>query len=144
MIRPLLLALVIASASGGGCSSVVEFTTPLELGEQCGDGVDNDGNGTIDCDDASCAAFPACAETCGNGRLDPGEECDDHNRLPDDGCGPDCTIDEGCGNGTLDPNERATTAIGSDGCHRPAAKRRQRYRARGVRPRRQHQRHRRV
>jgi cysteine-rich repeat protein len=31
------------------------------------------------------------AEGCGNGSVDPGEECDDGNALGDDGCAPTCT-----------------------------------------------------
>ena len=32
--------------------------------------------------------------TCGNGRLDPGEACDDGNAIPGDGCSADCTAVE--------------------------------------------------
>jgi cysteine-rich repeat protein len=115
MMRSLVLSVFVV-----GCTSVVEFATPAELGEQCGDGVDNDANGMTDCDDPSCATFPACTQLCGNGKLDPGEECDDGNRLPDDGCGPDCTIDEGCGNGVIDPGEQCDDGNldDSDGCLR--------------------------
>ncbi|MBU1510151.1 DUF4215 domain-containing protein [Myxococcota bacterium] len=36
---------------------------------------------------------------CGNGVLDPNEQCDDFNRLPDDGCSVTCVLEEGwdCG-----------------------------------------------
>jgi cysteine-rich repeat protein len=34
-----------------------------------------------------CTGTPSiCAQTCGNGAVDEGEECDDMNALPDDGC----------------------------------------------------------
>ena len=33
--------------------------------------------------------------TCGNGAMDPGEECDDGNDDPYDGCTPSCTINDG-------------------------------------------------
>lgn len=37
---------------------------------------------------------------CGNGRLDPGERCDDGNTMSGDSCPSDCTSDEPqCGNG---------------------------------------------
>jgi cysteine-rich repeat protein len=39
-------------------------------------------------------------QRCGNGVLDPGEECDDGNTLPDDGCEPTCTP-TGCGDGAI-------------------------------------------
>jgi cysteine-rich repeat protein len=48
---------------------------------------------------ASGGSFP-----CGNGVVDPGEECDDANRTRGDGCRPDCTV-EACGDGILDPQE---------------------------------------
>jgi cysteine-rich repeat protein len=37
------------------------------------------------------SAMPAA---CGNGVVDPGEQCDDANQEPLDGCSPSCTIDE--------------------------------------------------
>ena len=33
----------------------------------------------------------AIDHSCGDGKVDPGEECDDGNNLPGDGCEPDCT-----------------------------------------------------
>ena len=39
---------------------------------------------------------------CGNGRIDPGEMCDDGNQLGTDGCSADCSSDETCGNGVID------------------------------------------
>jgi cysteine-rich repeat protein len=41
----------------------------------------------------------ACGCECGNGILDPGEQCDDGNRINGDGCSADCMIEcggEGC------------------------------------------------
>jgi hypothetical protein len=48
----------------------------------CGDGIDNDGDGYIDCEDADCYDVPACAshEICGDGTDDNGDgltDCDD-------------------------------------------------------------------
>src|SRR5581483_4963614 len=40
--------------------------------------------------------------TCGDGRKDSGEACDDGNNLDGDGCSADCKSNETCGNGTLD------------------------------------------
>jgi cysteine-rich repeat protein len=40
---------------------------------------------------------------CGDGRVDPGESCDDGGRR-DGGCTEDCRLDS-CGNGELDPGE---------------------------------------
>jgi cysteine-rich repeat protein len=41
---------------------------------------------------------------CGNGLLDPGEQCDDGNILDADGCSHLCAL-EVCGNHNLDPGE---------------------------------------
>jgi cysteine-rich repeat protein len=43
---------------------------------------------------------------CGDGNLDPGEECDDHNRASDDGCSDSCKLelDE------VEPNETTSSA----------------------------------
>lgn len=43
---------------------------------------------------------------CGDGKLDPGEECDDHNDASNDGCSSSCTLelDE------IEPNETTLTA----------------------------------
>lgn len=40
--------------------------------------------------------------TCGNGRLDPGELCDDGNTSAGDGCSTDCSSTEICGNAIVD------------------------------------------
>jgi len=39
---------------------------------------------------------------CGDGRLDPGEVCDDGNNRDGDGCSHDCKSLEFCGNGIID------------------------------------------
>jgi cysteine-rich repeat protein len=53
-----------------------------------------------------CAAVQkvCIANDCGNGMVDPGEQCDDGNVIDGDGCSSTCQI-EGCGNGVLDPGE---------------------------------------
>ena len=40
--------------------------------------------------------------TCGNGVIDPEEECDDGNQIAGDGCSPDCRSAELCGNAIVD------------------------------------------
>ena len=40
---------------------------------------------------------------CGNGRVDPGEVCDDGNSVTGDGCSSACQSNETCGNGIVDP-----------------------------------------
>ncbi len=53
---------------------------------------------------------------CGDGILDPGEICDDGNRIDDDGCTNDCQIrivPPFCGDGVLQPAAGETCEIGS-------------------------------
>ena len=45
-----------------------------------------------------------CCTRCGNGVLDPGEECDDGNLTPGDGCSGVCGPDT-CGDGVVDAGE---------------------------------------
>ncbi len=54
---------------------------------------------------------------CGDGTLDPGEECDDGNNAAGDGCRGNCTL-EICGDGILDPQEQCDDGNDddSDGC----------------------------
>ena len=62
MIR--LSSAVVAALCGvvlaTGCQEFASFNTPHETGEQCGDGIDNDGNGLIDCADPSCIGSLSC------------------------------------------------------------------------------------
>jgi|APLak6261679142_1056127.scaffolds.fasta_scaffold00004_146 hypothetical protein len=53
MNRWLLATLVVSSLCFVGCSAEASR-------EVCGDGVDNDGNGLVDCDDRDCAGQAAC------------------------------------------------------------------------------------
>ncbi len=90
-----------------GCQAFASFDTPKESGAQCNDGLDNDGNGLIDCADPSCKDTASCSG-CGNCVLDPGEQCDDCNLVPGDGCSPGCMIETAptCGDGVLDQGEQ--------------------------------------
>lgn len=56
--------------------------------------------------------YPGCAsqgkqQRCGDGRLDPGEECDDGGREAGDGCDSSCQL-EACGDGVCGPAEDST------------------------------------
>ncbi|MFZ6184745.1 DUF4215 domain-containing protein [Nannocystis pusilla] len=57
---------------------------------------------------------------CGNNVLEPGEQCDDGNADPGDGCEADCTKTPGenCGNGTVDDGEECDDGndVAMDGC----------------------------
>ena len=54
---------------------------------------------------------------CGNGVVDPGEQCDDGNTVSGDGCSSSCRL-EVCGNGILDPGEQCDdgNTVSGDGC----------------------------
>ena len=41
------------------------------------------------------ASFDVCAAACGNGWLDPGEQCDDGNSNGGDGCSTNCSVEAG-------------------------------------------------
>ncbi|WP_434418998.1 DUF4215 domain-containing protein [Nannocystis pusilla] len=72
------------------------------------------------------SAFPTTTATtddkpaCGNGVLEPGEQCDDGNATPGDGCEADCTKTPGenCGNGVVDDGEECDDGndVPMDGC----------------------------
>jgi cysteine-rich repeat protein len=49
-----------------------------------------------------CMAAPSDASLCGNGKLDPGEQCDDGNVKPLDGCSASCEVEQptSCKNST--------------------------------------------
>jgi len=116
---------------GDGCGStcVSEFcgNGATDGGEACDDGK-HCTDGTTSCTDdgdctgigdgtcaprsgTGCDSICASDETCGNGVLDPGEDCDDDNNVSGDGCSATC-VGEYCGNGVSDPSEAC-----DDGMH---------------------------
>ncbi|MBX7147805.1 DUF4215 domain-containing protein [bacterium] len=66
----------------------------LDVGEECDDGNNIDGDG--------CPSN--CRPSCGDGTKQSFEECDDGNNAIGDGCNPICQIEE-CGNGRVDPRK---------------------------------------
>jgi trimeric autotransporter adhesin len=54
------------------------------------------------------------APRCGNGSVDPGEQCDDGNTSNGDTCDANCTT-PGCGNSIVDPGEECDDGNASDG-----------------------------
>lgn len=100
----LTLALVAFGGGGGpGCGDSTPET-------RCGDGVDNDGDGLIDCEDGDCATTPECPEVdCEDGVDNDGDgltDCEDDDcerETPCEltcleivECGRECTMDLGC------------------------------------------------
>ncbi|MCB9550926.1 MAG: hypothetical protein H6705_03385 [Myxococcales bacterium] len=79
----------------GAARLVCDAEPAAPVAEVCDDGIDNDCDGTTDCDDVSCAADAIC--TCGNAALDRDEFCDDENRLAGDGCDARCQVEDGFG-----------------------------------------------
>ena len=64
----------------------------VDCPEDCTDGIDNDGNGAVDCDDEACAE--ECAEVCDDG-VDNDEDgaidCADEDCVEDEACLENCT-----------------------------------------------------
>lgn len=100
----LLSALLAGSFSLGGCQLFLNLSPDLlveDNPERCADGADNDGDGLVDCGDPECRPF---CTSCGNGAVDPGEDCDDGNEVEGDGCDSNCTL-SACENGISAPGE---------------------------------------
>ena len=76
MIKPVTLLLLLP------LSWVACLGPALEVGDDCANDFDDDGDGRTDCDDESCAFSPLCS-SCGNGNIEPTEVCE----LPSFGCG---------------------------------------------------------
>ncbi|MGB0716025.1 MAG: IPTL-CTERM sorting domain-containing protein, partial [Phycisphaerae bacterium] len=70
---------------------------------ECNEGFEGDG--------FNCQAIAAC----GDGNVDPGEECDDGNTIDGDGCQGNC-MNPVCGDGIVDPGE-ACDGANSDSCN---------------------------
>ncbi len=87
----------------------------------------NDNNPHTSCDACEQGTYSGpgaseCYSLCGDGNLDPEEECDDGNNVDGDGCSSTCQIEVGpapyCGDGDLDPGEECddSNAEDGDGC----------------------------
>jgi cysteine-rich repeat protein len=104
-VRRLVVALTCAAAASvSGCVKQPDAKT-CPTGIYCPAG-------------SECAARQAvCIFTpCGNGKLDPGEACDDGNVVDGDGCNATCTSNETCGNGFKDLSEECDFALTPDTC----------------------------
>ena len=89
---------------------------------ECSDGWDNDNDGAADGADSICNGRPwhddeALLVGCGDGIVDPGEECDDGNTADGDDCDSTCMLPS-CGNGIVDPLEECDdgNTVDSDAC----------------------------
>ncbi len=103
----LFLSILLMFAAVVGCDDGKKKKKPTV--EICDNGVDDTGNGLIDCDDPECADDPACevlVEICDDGIDNTGNDlvdCDD----------PDCVDDPAC----VEVNERVMTIIGTSDLH---------------------------
>ena len=112
------------SGSGKPCVTATDCTSPetcddttasADTGGACSD------SGTPCSSNAECPQFESCVfcptSTCGDGEIDPGEQCDDANVAAGDGCSatcqlegcpaaPDPTCREGFGKGVLSVSEK--------------------------------------
>ncbi len=88
------------------CACAADCGAPPSAEAVCSDGFDQDCDGDIDCADADCSLFPACAVACNaNGICEAGESCSN--------CSSDCaSVIRGkpsnrfcCGNGILEGPE---------------------------------------
>jgi hypothetical protein len=103
----LLPALLAALSAAPGCVCNPPPADHEDSGPLCMDGLDNDGDGFVDCDDQDCSIFTFCTGTCGDGVVDPGEECDNGAGNGMGTCSVGCTlVAQNCGNGTIDPGEQ--------------------------------------
>jgi len=55
---------------------------------------------------------------CGNGEVDPGEQCDDGNTMDHDGCSSTCRVEGFCGNDIVETGEECDDGnfVSGDGC----------------------------
>ncbi len=64
---------------------------------------------------ASCGSVSPQEAVCGDGELDPGEQCDDGNVTSADGCSATCAIEMSCGNALLEGTEQCDDGDTTDG-----------------------------
>jgi len=88
-----------------------------DCGKCCGDGkcVANDGETCQTCPQDCTQGCPA---TCGNGAKEGAEECDDGNKLDNDGCSAACKT-EFCGDKICNNKETCTSCVGDCGACPP-------------------------
>jgi len=99
-------------------NATIDGTEQCDSANMNGGTCENQGfdGGTLSCDNSCSFNTSGCTmNTCGNGEINPGEECDDGSTLNSDGCSSNCQIEDGyecngapsvctplCGNNTLD------------------------------------------
>ena len=101
---------------GSGFTCATRFGTSLSCWGNNGYGQLGDGS-TVGKPTPTQIGRGGCAGVCGDGYLDWGEQCDDGNTLPGDGCSPHCGLGN-CGDGVLGLGEDCDdgNTISGDGC----------------------------
>lgn len=127
----LLVAFIALFAATMGTGCIFDPSgEPIDTEYNCDDGIDDDGDGYIDCDDQDCDNNESCiVELCGNGTVDAtnDEECDSGPLCGEDCKCPSNTQPDGqngcydpdlCGNGETDPGEMCDdgNTVDDDGC----------------------------
>jgi cysteine-rich repeat protein len=115
-----LVLLAMGSGCGGSCASGADGEDRADIPDPDGDlgdrpaeadgSADEDGEGGSE--GAGDGPVPPPDLSCGNGTVDPGEECDDGNRLNGDGCDWRCMIGDGASPPDLPPDPDAGHAEG--------------------------------
>jgi hypothetical protein len=102
-----------------GVSGVYELAVSCEVGEQCGNDADDNGNGLVDCVDSECWSSASCAESC-TGGLD--EDRDGLVDCADAACAADpACVERSCADAADDDADGATDCadwdcVGSADC----------------------------
>jgi fibro-slime domain-containing protein len=117
----------------GGCAGVKQNPGTGTGGSGAGNGKGGSGGSHINFDGGSVDLPGNITMTCGNGMQDPGESCDDGNKVGGDGCTPLCQVESGwicpqvgactrnvvCGDGMVTAPFEACddgNKVGGDGC----------------------------
>ena len=96
-------------------ANMMRLSIVLTSPEDCTNGLDDDGDGLIDCEDPSCTDDPTCPEICDNSVDDDADgdiDCGDSECLCDPACAP--FPPEDCGNGIDDDCDGDTDCNDSD------------------------------
>jgi cysteine-rich repeat protein len=103
-----LIASAVAPVGRDTCSALIEVSTPAPAvggGKALRQRLVLRARGTTGRRDTDRVTLACGAGLCGNAQLDAGEECDDGNRAPADGCNALCKVETACGNGAVERGE---------------------------------------
>lgn len=109
------IALIWTSASQLSFYANAAWTTYFSPGDCSGDTCEPQVTPTQEIGSTPTATLkPTPAPGCGDESTDPGEECDDGNRINGDGCDNTCRVEK-CGNGRTEGNEACDDGNDEDG-----------------------------